>query len=82
MEETSIIGHFGPYGGRFVPEALIQALDELDSAHKAALNDPEFQHELEALHRTYTGRPSIITEERDCLVKYTDSKCIKWSCLF
>ena len=62
MEETSIIGHFGPYGGRFVPEALIQALDELDSAHKAALSDPEFQHELEALHRTYTGRPSIITE--------------------
>jgi tryptophan synthase beta chain len=62
MEETSIIGHFGPYGGRFVPEALIQALDELDSAHKAALIDPEFQHELEALHRTYTGRPSIITE--------------------
>ena len=62
MEETSIIGHFGPYGGRFVPEALIQALDELDSAHKAAHSDPEFQHELEALHRTYTGRPSIITE--------------------
>ena len=62
MEETSIIGHFGPYGGRFVPEALIQALDELDSAHKAALIDPEFQHELEALHRTYTGRPSIVTE--------------------
>ncbi|MEY4197591.1 MAG: hypothetical protein RLZZ477_176 [Actinomycetota bacterium] len=62
MEETSIIGHFGPYGGRFVPEALIQALDELDSAHKAALSDPEFQHELEALHRTYTGRPSIITD--------------------
>ena len=62
MEETSIIGHFGPYGGRFVPEALIQALDELDSAHKAALSDPEFQRELEALHRTYTGRPSIITE--------------------
>jgi len=62
MEETSIIGHFGPYGGRFVPEALIQALDELDSAHKTALSDPEFQRELEALHRTYTGRPSIITE--------------------
>ncbi len=62
MEQKSILGHFGPYGGRFVPEALIQALDELDSAHKAALDDPEFQRELEALHRTYTGRPSIITE--------------------
>lgn len=39
MEQKSILGHFGPYGGRFVPEALIQALDELDSAHKAALDD-------------------------------------------
>ncbi|MBU3752643.1 MAG: tryptophan synthase subunit beta [Candidatus Nanopelagicaceae bacterium] len=62
MEQKSILGHFGPYGGRFVPEALIQALDELDSAHKAALVDSEFQRELDVLHRTYTGRPSIITE--------------------
>ena len=62
MEQKSILGHFGPYGGRFVPEALIQALDELASAHEAALGDPEFQRELELLHRTYTGRPSIITE--------------------
>jgi tryptophan synthase beta chain len=62
MEQKSILGHFGPYGGRFVPEALIQALDELASAHEAALGDSEFQRELELLHRTYTGRPSIITE--------------------
>ena len=62
MERSSIIGHFGPYGGRFVPEALIAALEELDAAHRAAAIDESFQNELAHLHRTYTGRPSIITE--------------------
>ena len=62
MERSSIIGHFGPYGGRFVPEALIAALEELDAAHQAAASDADFQNELAHLHRTYTGRPSIITE--------------------
>ena len=60
--DSNIIGHFGPYGGRFVPEALIGALDELALAHELALKDPVFQAELAELHRTYTGRPSIITE--------------------
>jgi len=60
--ESEILGHFGPYGGRFVPEALIAALDELALAHEVALKDPAFQAELAELHRTYTGRPSIITE--------------------
>jgi tryptophan synthase beta chain len=55
-------GHFGPYGGRFVPEALIGALEELDAARLAAQSDPTFIHELAELHRTYTGRPSPITE--------------------
>jgi tryptophan synthase beta chain len=54
--------YFGGFGGRFVPESLIAALDELDSAYTAAKADPEFQRELDHLHRTYTGRPSIITE--------------------
>ena len=57
-----IIGHFGPYGGRFVPEALIGALEELEQAHIAASTDPTIIAELDHLHRTYTGRPSIITE--------------------
>ena len=61
-QEERIIGHFGPYGGRFVPEALIGALDELEQAHIAAAADPAFIAELDHLHRTYTGRPSIITE--------------------
>jgi tryptophan synthase beta chain len=38
-----LVGHFGPYGGRFVPEALIGALDELTVAHESAKSDPEFQ---------------------------------------
>ena len=55
-------GHFGPYGGRFVPEALIGALEELEEAHRTSQQDPEFLAQLAELHRTYTGRPSIITE--------------------
>ena len=59
-----VLGHFGQYGGRFVPEALIGALDELEAAHNSAKTDPVFQAELAELHRTYTGRPSIITEAK------------------
>ncbi|WP_225754315.1 tryptophan synthase subunit beta [Actinotalea sp. Marseille-Q4924] len=54
--------YFGDFGGRFVPEALIEALDELDSEYAKAKADPTFADELSSLHRTYTGRPSIITE--------------------
>lgn len=61
-QEEKIIGHFGPYGGRFVPEALIGALEELERAHLTAASDPAFIAELDHLHLTYTGRPSIITE--------------------
>lgn len=54
--------YFGEFGGRFVPESLIKALDELDAAYQAAKDDPTFQAELSELHTNYTGRPSIITE--------------------
>jgi len=64
MERIELVGHFGPYGGRFVPEALIGALDELEAAHNSASKDPEFQRELNHLHESYTGRPSIITEAK------------------
>ncbi len=57
-------GHFGQYGGRFVPEALMRALDELDEAYRKAKVDPEFINELAHLHRTYSGRPSPLTEAR------------------
>nr|WP_297429419.1 tryptophan synthase subunit beta [uncultured Actinotalea sp.] len=54
--------YFGDFGGRFVPEALIEALDELDAEYAKAKADPAFADELARLHRTYTGRPSIVTE--------------------
>lgn len=54
--------YFGEFGGRFVPESLIKALDELDAAYLAAKDDPTFQAELTELHRSYTGRPSLLTE--------------------
>ena len=57
-------GHFGPYGGRFVPEALTAALDELDAAFRAAIIDPEYVDELDRLQRTYVGRPSPVTDAR------------------
>jgi len=57
-------GHFGQFGGRYVPEALIGALDEIEMAHNAAQKDPEFLAELAHLHKTYSGRPSIITEAK------------------
>ena len=60
----SSAGHFGEYGGRFVPEALIGALNELEIAHNTAQKDPQFLVELAELHKTYTGRPSIITEAK------------------
>lgn len=56
--------YFGEFGGRFVPESLIAALDELDATYQQARHDPSFQFELSELHRTYTGRPSIITEAK------------------
>jgi len=54
--------YYGQYGGRFVPEPLIAALDQLSQVYEEARKDPKFQEELAELHRTYTGRPSIITE--------------------
>ncbi|GMA39437.1 tryptophan synthase subunit beta [Mobilicoccus caccae] len=55
-------GRFGGYGGRYVPEALVAALEELDEARQWAMTDPTFTAELAELHATYTGRPSILTE--------------------
>ncbi|WP_062377632.1 tryptophan synthase subunit beta [Demequina pelophila] len=54
--------YFGDFGGTFVPEALMAALDELSDAYDKARIDPEFTRELDRLARDYTGRPSIVTE--------------------
>ncbi len=57
-------GHFGPYGGRFVPEALVRALDELTAEYAAARQDPAFVAELEGLLSSYAGRPTPITDAK------------------
>ena len=51
-------GHFGPYGGVFVPETLMTALEELTLAYESARHDPEFLHELDSLLREFVGRPT------------------------
>jgi tryptophan synthase beta chain len=55
-------GHFGIFGGRLAPEALMSALAELTEAYEAAKTDPVFQSELTALLRGYAGRPTLVTE--------------------
>jgi tryptophan synthase beta chain len=55
-------GHFGQYGGRFVPEALVAAIDDLTAAFHETQADPAFQTELRDLLRDYTGRPSPLTD--------------------
>ena len=59
-ESTS--GRFGPYGGRYVPETLVAALDELVRVYDEARADPAFQQELESLLRIYVGRPTPVSE--------------------
>jgi tryptophan synthase beta chain len=55
-------GHFGPFGGRFVPEALIAALDELDAHYRKAMEDPVFVGEFDRMLREYAGTPSMLYE--------------------
>ena len=55
-------GHFGPYGGRFVPETLIHALDELEAEYRRAQADPAFRAELDALLSGFAGRPTPLME--------------------
>ena len=53
---------FGEFGGRYLPEALVTALDDLSAAWQRLKDDPDFRGELDRLGRTYSGRPSIVTE--------------------
>ena len=52
------LGHFGPYGGRFVPETLVSALEELELEYQKARIDPEFRKEFSSLLANYCGRPT------------------------
>ncbi|MGB7189586.1 MAG: pyridoxal-phosphate dependent enzyme, partial [Acidobacteriaceae bacterium] len=55
---TQIAGRFGPYGGRYVPETLVAALDELEHAYAEAQADPAFHARLDSLLHDYAGRPT------------------------
>lgn len=57
-------GYYGDFGGRFVPETIIPALDDLQRAYEGAMADPAFHQELAHLQRTYTGRPTPLTFAR------------------
>ncbi len=65
MAPPSDTGRFGDFGGRFVPETLVPACQELEAAFVDAWADPVFRSELDHLLRTYAGRPSIVTECRN-----------------
>jgi tryptophan synthase beta chain len=62
MGEPSDTGRFGEFGGRFVPETLVPACQELEAAFREAWADPAFRTELDDILRDYAGRPSILTE--------------------
>ncbi len=64
MGEPSAAGRFGEFGGRFVPESLVAACEELEGAFRAAWADPGFHRELDAVLRDYAGRPTPVTECR------------------
>ncbi|MBI1799933.1 MAG: tryptophan synthase subunit beta, partial [Candidatus Eisenbacteria bacterium] len=63
-ESPDATGHFGPFGGRFVPETLIHALDQLEAEYRRACSDRSFRDELAATLRDFAGRPTPLIEAR------------------
>ena len=57
-------GHFGPFGGRYVPETLMAPLEDLERAYETARQDPAFQAELDDLLANYAGRPTPLYEAK------------------
>jgi len=57
-DSTRTPGRFGVYGGRYVPETLVSALEELERAYEKAKRDRKFQARLDELLRSYAGRPT------------------------
>jgi tryptophan synthase beta chain len=62
MREPTGLGRFGEFGGRFVPETLVPACEELEASFREAWSDPGFLAEYEAILRDYAGRPSLVSE--------------------
>jgi tryptophan synthase beta chain len=67
-------GRFGVYGGRYVPETLMAALEELEREYEKAKRDPKFQRRLEELLRTYAGRPTALSFARRLTQKLGGAK--------
>src|SRR5580700_4025535 len=67
-------GRFGVYGGRYVPETLMAALEELEREYEKAKRDPKFQKRLDGLLRTYAGRPTALTFARRLTQKLGGAK--------
>ena len=61
QKQPDQIGHFGPYGGRYVSETLMPALLELEEAYRRIRRDRKFRGELESLLSEYVGRPTPLT---------------------
>lgn len=66
--------HFGKYGGRYVPEMLIPALEELEKAYEESKNDPEFQKEFTDLFKNYSGRPTPLVFAKNLTEKLGGAK--------
>src|SRR3974377_1546571 len=64
QQTTSLNHKFGIYGGQFVPETLMPALEELEAAYVEAVNDATFMGEYQRLLKTYVGRPTALTHAR------------------
>jgi tryptophan synthase beta chain len=67
-------GRFGPYGGRYVPETLMAALEELEREYEKAKRDPKFQQRLDQLLKTYAGRPTPLFFARRLTAKLGGAK--------
>lgn len=67
-------GHFGKYGGRYMPEMLIPALEELEKAYDQAKKDPEFKKEFEYYLKTFSGRPTPLTFAANLTKKMAGAK--------
>src|SRR5437773_3938463 len=67
-------GRFGPWGGRYVPETLMAALDELDREYERAKRDPQFRARLDGLLKTYAGRPTALSFARRLTEKLGGAK--------
>src|ERR1043165_5688443 len=59
---SPVKGRFGPYGGQYVPETIMPALEELEAGFESAMADPAFNAELQRLLKTYVGRPTPLYE--------------------